>query len=242
MSIWLAVGDETGDWDRIDNPGAFVGVALVLGRIEDWQAALGESVAGQAVSERLGRPPQHLPPGASESRQHHLRDILKYWRSRITGEWSLDEPGPDPLRQEVFTTLRWLAEHPRLVTLGLWAKGPDKQRILFRSGDPAVALGRAYGLLVAYALPFLGPQDELLVQPGLRSEEVTILAQQRAMRKANHASATGSRSEGHFRGTVSALEEEVKTYQDLISSRMPLLRPFKQFPFGRKLNRTAGRG
>ena len=37
-------------------------------------------------------------------------------------------------------------------------------------------------------------------------------------------------------------KEKVKTYQDLISSRMPLLRPFKQFPFGRKLNRVAGRG
>jgi NADH oxidase (H2O2-forming) len=37
-------------------------------------------------------------------------------------------------------------------------------------------------------------------------------------------------------------KEEVKRYQDLISSRMPLLKSFKQFPFGRKLNRIAGRG
>jgi len=37
-------------------------------------------------------------------------------------------------------------------------------------------------------------------------------------------------------------KEKVKTYQDLISSRKPLLRSFKQFPFGRKLNRIAGRG
>ena len=34
-------------------------------------------------------------------------------------------------------------------------------------------------------------------------------------------------------------KEKVKTYQDLISSRMPLLRSMKQFPFGRKLDRTA---
>jgi len=214
MSIWLAVGDETGDWDKIDNPGAFVGVALVLGRIEDWQAALGESVAGRAASERLGSPPQHLPPAASASRQHHLLDILNYWRRRMTGPWSLDEPGPDPLRQEVFATLGWLAEHPRLVTLGLWAKGPDKRGILFRSGDPAMALGRAYGLLVAWALPFLEPQDELLMQPGLRSEKADIPAQQRAMTRANQASTTDSRREGYFRGTLSALEEEVQTAQD----------------------------
>lgn len=214
MSIWLAVGDETGDWDRIDHPGAFVGVGLLLGQIEDWQAALGESVAGRAASERLGSPPQHLPSAASTSRQHHLLDILKYWRRRMTGEWSLDEPSPDPLRQEVFATLRWLAEHPRLVTLGLWAKRSDDRRILFRSGDPAMALGRAYGLLVAWALPFLEPQDELLMQPGLRSEEANILARQRAMTTANQAGATDSRREGYFRGTLSALEEEVQTAQD----------------------------
>jgi len=37
-------------------------------------------------------------------------------------------------------------------------------------------------------------------------------------------------------------KEKVKTYQDLTSSRKPLLRPFKQFPFGRKLHGVAGRG
>jgi NADH oxidase (H2O2-forming) len=37
-------------------------------------------------------------------------------------------------------------------------------------------------------------------------------------------------------------KEEVKRYQDLISSKMPLLRSFKQFPFGRKLSQTTARG
>jgi NADH oxidase (H2O2-forming) len=35
-------------------------------------------------------------------------------------------------------------------------------------------------------------------------------------------------------------KEKVKTYQVLTSSRKPLLRSFKQFPFGRKLNRVPG--
>ncbi len=33
MSDWLAIGDETGNWDELHNPGAFLGVALVMGRI-----------------------------------------------------------------------------------------------------------------------------------------------------------------------------------------------------------------
>ena len=37
-------------------------------------------------------------------------------------------------------------------------------------------------------------------------------------------------------------KEKVKTYQDLTSSRKFLLKPLKQFPFGRKLNRVASRG
>ena len=37
-------------------------------------------------------------------------------------------------------------------------------------------------------------------------------------------------------------KEKVKTYQDLTSSRKFLLKPLRQFPFGRKLNRVASRG
>jgi NADH oxidase (H2O2-forming) len=37
-------------------------------------------------------------------------------------------------------------------------------------------------------------------------------------------------------------KEKVKTYQNLTSSGKPLFRSFKPFPFGRKLNRVAGRG
>jgi len=46
MSDWLAVGDETGNWDELYNPGAFLGVALVMGRLEDWRGALEEKLDG----------------------------------------------------------------------------------------------------------------------------------------------------------------------------------------------------
>ncbi len=214
MSDWLAIGDETGDWDKLHNYGAFFGVALVMGRIEDWQGALQETLDGQRLQERLQAPPEHLPSAYRQSSSHHLMDAFNYWKTQpLEGVGSLREPGPDPLHQEVFATLRWLAEHPRLITLGLWFKGLDGQRELFRSGDPAVALGRAYGLLVGLALPFLNARDQLLVQPGLRSESAYSLAQQRAT-VAKEQKQADARSHGDTRSTVSVLIEEGQRHRD----------------------------
>ncbi len=208
MSNWLAIGDETGNWDKLRNPGAFFGVALVMGRIEDWQRALAETLDGQSIQARMKTPPRHLPADRRESANHHLLDVFLHWKAQsLTGVGSLTELGPDPLHQEVFATLRWLAEHPRLITLGLWFKGLDGQRALFLSGDPAVALGRAYGLLVALALPFLDPTDRLFVQPGLRSEKANApsIRQAAVARGLQNANA---RSHGDMRGMVSVLIEE----------------------------------
>lgn len=214
MSDWLAVGDETGNWDELHNPGAFLGVALVMGRLEDWQAALEERLDDQRMQDRLQAAPRHLPPAYRQPGGHHLLDTFKYWESqKLTGEETLTAPGADPLRQEVFTTLRWLAEHPRLITWGLWFKGAALQRELFRSGDQAVALGRAYGLLAALALPFLNSTDRVLVQPGLRSERPNAPAIQRAAvtKDQNYGDA---RLHGDTRSTVSVLEDESQRHRD----------------------------
>lgn len=214
MSDWLAIGDETGNWDELHNHGAFFGVALVMGRIEDWQGALQETLDGQRLQERLQTPPRHLPAAYRKSSSHHLMDALNYWKTQpLAGVGSLREPGPDPLRQEVFATLRWLAEHPRLITMGLWFKGLEGQRELFRSGDPAVALGRAYGLLVGQTLPFLNAGDQLLVHPGLRSEKAYSLAQQRATVAKDQKNAD-ARSQGDTRSMVSVLIEEGQRHRD----------------------------
>lgn len=214
MSDWLAVGDETGNWDELYNPGAFLGVALVVARIEDWQTALADVVDGQPIRERLQAPPRHLPPAYRKSGGHHLLDAFNCWKAQPSeGTWSLAEPGGDPLRQEVFATLRWLAEHPRLITLGLWLKGPAMRRELFLSSDPAVALGRAYGLLVGLALPFLNPQDRLLVQPGLRTESAHLLAKQRASLARSQPN-PDARQPGDLRGTVSVLVEEGQRHRN----------------------------
>ena len=214
MSDWLAIGDETGNWDELHNPGAFLGVALVMGRIEDWQTALEERLDDQRIQDRLQAPPRHLPPDYGKTPNHHLMDVFNYWQSqKLAGDWSLAAPDDDPLRQEVFATLRWLAEHPRLITWGLWFKGAALQRELFRSGDQAVALGRAYGLLAALALPFLNPTDRLLVQPGLRSERPNAPAIQRAA-IANDQTPGDARMHGDTRSTVSVLEDESQRHYD----------------------------
>ena len=210
MSDWLAIGDETGNWDQ---PGAFLGVALVLGRIEDWRKALEARLDGQWLKDRLQNPPQHLPPAYRKAPYHHLIDVFDYWNSQPPGgEWALDTPGNDPVRQEVFATLRWLAEHPRLITLGLWGPRAAMQTALFGSNDPALALGRAYGLLTALALPFLHPEkDRLLVHPGLRSESRDSLAQQRAALN-NSRENQEQRQFGYLRGTLSMLKEETQRH------------------------------
>jgi len=66
-----------------------------------------------------------------------------------------------------------------LITVGIWWLGATFKTTLFRSDDPAVVLGQAYGLLVGQILPFLNAGDRLLVHPGLRSEPVNLPAQQR---------------------------------------------------------------
>lgn len=213
MNHWLAIGDETGNWDELRNRDAFFGVALVMGRIEDWQGALAETLDGQRIQERLQAPPRRLPADHRKSNSHHLFDVFNHWKAQsLTGVWRLEEPGPDPLRQEVFATLRWLAQHPRLITLGLWFTGLDGQRELFLSGDPAVALGRAYGLLIALALPFLESTDHLLVQPGLRSEQANASPMRRAAVGRDQNPADG-RSPGDTRGMISVLIEEGKRHR-----------------------------
>jgi hypothetical protein len=219
MSDWLAVGDETGNWDELHNPGAFLGVALVMGRIEDWQTALEERLDDQRIQDRLQAaprhlPPAHLPPDYCKTPNHHLMDVFNYWQSqKLAGDWFLAAPGDDPLRQEVFATLRWLAEHPRLITWGLWFKGAALQRELFRSGDQAVALGRAYGLLAALALPFLNPADRLLVQPGLRSERPNTLASTRGTLTKDQNNGV-ARVHGDTHSTISVLEDETQRHRD----------------------------
>jgi len=83
--VWLAVGDETGQWDRI-LPSEVLGVAVVMARLEDWHEALNETIGGRSVAKRMRRPLQALPADAPHrSEQHHVLDVIRYARDRNGG-------------------------------------------------------------------------------------------------------------------------------------------------------------
>lgn len=182
--LWLAVGDETGKWDEYNKTSNFLGVALVIAKVSKWQSALSEKINGKSVEQRMLHPLYNLPASAQKSHYHHVRDALLYWQNSQTslhGEWTLKKPAQNPLQQELFANLRWLAEHRDLITLCGYSQGEFVWKILHRDAkDPALALSQVYALLASLVLPFLKKQDRLLILPASRREKPQIEARARA--------------------------------------------------------------
>lgn len=80
MTHWLAVGDETGQWDKLEyHSGTRVfGVALVLIPLDRWQEIMDEPVANATLRQVLGRPAPGtvFKPGDIMKMQHHALDVL----------------------------------------------------------------------------------------------------------------------------------------------------------------------
>lgn len=178
--LWIAVGDETGKWDLKGSAG-FLGLSVVLGRFSDWWRTREEPdpFTGRPLGKCLAEPLQQLPQGASNSRHHHVLDALdtkNVSKARLPGG-QLSEPGGSRLQQELFGRLRWLAEHPRLATLGIYGRGWD----FFPedTADVAHVLGWSYGVLTLAIAPFLKPEDRLYVVLAERSEQGNLLERQR---------------------------------------------------------------
>lgn len=199
--LWLAIGDETGDWDNKQTN--FLGVALVLAKVTDWKSALSEKINNQSVKQRMLKPLTHLPKTAQKKESHHVMEALDYLH--IHGEWALDKPSQDKLQQELFANLHWLAKHPRLITIGTYGNSRLVWERLNLANDPAQALGRAYGLLAASIVPFLGDDDTLLVAPASRSEDSSNEAIQRVT--LNNQS-NQERQHGDARGLISTLLDQ----------------------------------
>src|ERR1017187_8078636 len=84
MEIWIAVGDETGDWDIVDGSFRtdFTGLAWVLGPVSVWERALqmplGDSTAAAVFSQPFAT---RLPDGVQLpeiSAKYHLLDVWRY--------------------------------------------------------------------------------------------------------------------------------------------------------------------
>lgn len=216
MRIWLAVGDEAGNWDALDSPGTDGGqrlaVALVAAPLEDWLALESEELAdGETVADRL-RQPLPLPADClareKPNAAHHVMPALQWLKNqRLGGSWSLDAPPAtdEPAAVQLWQHLRWLARHQRFVTLGVQAP-LDRVRARYGSDDPAQALGALYGRLGAWLLPFLGADAELRLSPGTRSEPADSLAVQRV----RVGKGSGGRVHGDQRGLVSRALDEAR--------------------------------
>ena len=221
--LWLAVGDETGDWDNHEQKQGFLGVALVMAKVNDWNIALYKT-----IKEKMNQPLMNLPKKARKSQYHHVMEALQYWQrtsNSPSGEFLLENRYSNNLQQELFTNLRWLATHPRLITIGAYGKAEVVWSKLNLAKDPAQALGHAYALLSASVMPFLGEKDTLLVAPGLRSIEKNHIANIRAnISSSNNNNNNNQRIDDNARGMIANLLDEsqkmLKNYKAPFSKKI----------------------
>jgi hypothetical protein len=181
-NLWLAVGDETGQFEKNTDTG-FHGVALVLARAGDWPGIASEDLLGRSVQYRLNRPVQGLESHLTtlfpneeqrrvEQRKHHVLTAFRYFERPAgppPGIVKLDAESDDPVLKHLLASMRWLAGHPRLLSIGVYGRGSDLYN-LHRSDDTMAALGNLYGLLLAMVYPFLGPSPRLRVLLSGRTE------------------------------------------------------------------------
>jgi hypothetical protein len=107
-----------------------------------------------------------------EQGKHHVRPAFLYFDREPKlkpGTFTLDAEPEDPVLGHLLQSMRWLATHPRLLSVGVYGQGNDLYS-LCRSDDPMAALGNLYGLLLALAYPFLGPRPALRVLLSGRTE------------------------------------------------------------------------
>jgi hypothetical protein len=208
--LWLAVGDETGDWDNdSQSEDNFLGVALVIATVKDWQKALNEKIDNQKISERM--------------KKHHVMEVMV---KLPTGDCSLDKPNKNkPVQIKTFKNLRWLAEHNSLITIGAYAKRELIWNQIHLGRSHAQALGQAYGLLLSLIIPFLNNNDELFFIPSLFSSDPKSLPNKQAeiIEEQNTQNSVGTqlkqeksqRPHGHIETTiVSALHETRKNVEN----------------------------
>jgi hypothetical protein len=167
--LWLAVGDETGSWNDLADPKQFLGAAIVMGKLSDWESALKETFKEQTIEQRLKQPLQSLSNGDT-NKKHRIIDAFNYFKAQsVRGRWALDRmvKGDSPiatLKNELCTNLGWLATHPLLITIGTYGNAEwVKDKLQRTQENDVVTLGRAYGLLATLMIPFLKEEDHLLV-------------------------------------------------------------------------------
>lgn len=173
--LWLAVGSGIGNWKDLTHSEQFLGVALVIAKIADWEAALKENFKGQTIEQRMKQPLQNLPEGIA-SNTHYTADALKYFKTySVRGLWTLDKMVAENsqvarLKNELCSNLGWLAKHPLLVTIGTYGQVEWVKNHLHHTENDSHALGHAYALLATLIIPFLKDEGYLLIEPTPHSD------------------------------------------------------------------------
>jgi hypothetical protein len=188
-NLWLAIGDETGSFDDPQSS-SLHGVGLILARPADLALALNETLNGKSIRQRMNRPVEGLEEwlraqGAEKSdelRKHHVREAWKYLKDQkdIAGEYPLDGVSTNPVLNNLVATFRWLAGHPKILSLGIHGAGREVLTDFWKGSDPMAALGALYGRTLALVKPFLGASPRIRVFPGRRKEKIDSTVIQRA--------------------------------------------------------------
>lgn len=176
MTLWIAVGDETGHWDIVDQrfSGKSNGLSWLMGSAEAWDRALGLPLGSRTALEVFSSPiSEHLPIPLKldkPSPHYHLLDVWKA-RPMRPSDVPLETPQDDPVLERIRLDLRWLLEESGL---GVLAAGGETATAgaagLTASGDGMHARALAYARLMGMALPFLSAGDSLNLVAEPRSE------------------------------------------------------------------------
>lgn len=213
LTAWIAVGDETGQWDIVDQrfSGSANGLAWLLGSAEAWDRALAIPLGGRTALEVFSNPiAQHLPVGTklSEKTSPHYH-LLDFWTGdrRPAMDVLLDEPQADEALDRIRQDLCWLLEESGL---GVLAAGGDAASArasgLTDSGDGMRARALAYARLIGLALPFMPAEDTLNLVADPRSEAAHSDIHQGTVAASTD---TQKRVQEPYRDFVSRLKEDV---------------------------------
>ncbi len=203
MTHWLAVGDETGNWDRLEHKanGPAIGAALVMVPLDRWQTLFAETLGNTTIETILKRPAPGFEVAERGAMYHHARDVML--------GFGRDRNANTPAVQQLQALLAWLHAHPDLITLGSYGSAAAVHAAT-GLGDQAHALGYAYALSLAPLLPFLTAGDRIHLLVMGRSED----AKSTAVARYNHPPVDG-RTPAPFRSIHAGVAQGLSILDDI---------------------------
>lgn len=200
-TTWLAICDEIGNFDNFDpdieaqNKGKkTLGIGMVIARKEDWkqileerlcipndtqpaedwkQALSGAHDGSRSIKDILENPIQNLNQinNNKKSGNFHIKDLGNNRQQFLYGKLSELSQSDNPLGKELGTVFQWLAEHPKIIKVGLLGSPHEiRKSICGDTIDQQYALGQIMGYMAAFLAPYFSSNDKLIFISPSRSE------------------------------------------------------------------------